>query len=156
MRIAIACLVIGILGCSDSKPARDKYALAEAAKKCLAHDGMSCTIPILTIKELRASQAYYRDKLGFKVDWDHGDPPDFGAVSRDHSVIFMCQQCQGTPGAWLMIFTKDVDALHAEYVKRGAIIKMAPTDMPWGLREMQVQDPDGNVIRFGGHGNHDD
>ena len=27
-----------------------------------------------------------------------------------------------------------------------AIIRMAPTNMPWGLREMHVSDPDGNVL----------
>jgi uncharacterized glyoxalase superfamily protein PhnB len=149
-----ACLVIGV-GCSNDKPKRDRYDIAEVAKKCLAHDGMGCTVPILNIKNLRASQAYYRDKLGFKVAWDHGDPPSFGAVTRDNSVIFMCQSCEMPSGAWMMIFTKDVDNLHDEYKKRGAIIKMAPTDMPWGLREMQVADPDGNTIRFAGHGDHD-
>jgi uncharacterized glyoxalase superfamily protein PhnB len=34
-------------------------------------------------------------------------------------------------------------------VKRGARIKMPPTDMPWGVREMKVADRDGNVLRFG-------
>jgi uncharacterized glyoxalase superfamily protein PhnB len=34
-------------------------------------------------------------------------------------------------------------------VRKGAIIKSPPGDKPWGMREMQVADPDGNVIRFG-------
>jgi len=33
--------------------------------------------------------------------------------------------------------------------QRRAIIRQPPTNMPWGMREMQVSDPDGNVIRFG-------
>jgi len=28
-------------------------------------------------------------------------------------------------------------------------VRMSPKDMPWGLREMHVADPYGNVIRFG-------
>jgi predicted aspartyl protease len=40
------------------------------------------------------------------------------------------------------------DQLHEEFVRKQAIIKQPPTDMPWGLREMQVVDPDGNVMRF--------
>jgi hypothetical protein len=35
------------------------------------------------------------------------------------------------------------------------IIQMPPTDTRWGLRELHVADPDGNVIRFGSHGDHD-
>ena len=32
----------------------------------------------------------------------------------------------------------DVDALHAEFVQRGAIIRQPPSDRPWGMREMAV------------------
>ena len=64
-------------------------------------------------------------------------------------MIFMCQGCQAPRGAWTMVFASNIDRLHEELVGRKAIIKMPPTDMPWGLREMHVADPDGNVIRFG-------
>jgi predicted enzyme related to lactoylglutathione lyase len=66
----------------------------------------------------------------------------------------MCQGCQGHPGAWVMIFTPDVDKLHAELSLRGARILLPPTDMPWHIREMHVADADGNVIRFGGETEH--
>lgn len=49
----------------------------------------------------------------------------------------------------MMVFARDVDALHAEFAGAGAKIRMAPKDMPWGIREMHVSDLDGNVIRFG-------
>jgi uncharacterized glyoxalase superfamily protein PhnB len=45
----------------------------------------------------------------------------------------------------------DVDALHEEYKKSGAIIRQSPTNMPWGVREMNVQDPDGHRFRMGSH-----
>jgi hypothetical protein len=92
--------------------------------------------------------------LGFKLDWEYGDPPDFGSVSRGDAVFFLCQGCPATAGAWTMIFVHDIDRLHDELVGRKAIIKMPPTNMPWGLREMQVADPDGNVLRFGSAGEH--
>jgi len=41
------------------------------------------------------------------------------------------------------------DLPRGEISRKGAIIKQPPADMPWGMREMQVADPDGNVIRFG-------
>ena len=111
---------------------------------------LSCPRPILYVHSLEASQSYYRDRLGFHIDWTDGDPPDFGAVSRGDTQIFMCERCQGHPGGWIWIFAPDVDAVHADLVKRGAIVKATPENKPWGVREMQVADPDGNVLRIAG------
>ncbi len=144
---AAACLAIGLAGCKSARERKDP--LAEAARACARGAELSCPRPIFNVRDLRASQRYYRDSLGFKLDWDHGDPADFGSVSRGDSVLFMCQGCQGPSGAWVMVFTPDVDRLHEEFRRGQAIIKMPPTNMPWGVREMHVEDPDGNVLRFG-------
>jgi catechol 2,3-dioxygenase-like lactoylglutathione lyase family enzyme len=124
------------------------------AGDCARDAELGCPRPIFSVRDLRASQRYYRDALGFKIDWEHGDPPSFGSVSRGDSALFMCEGCQGQPGAWVVIFARDVDRLHEELVRNKAIIKMPPTDMPWGLREMHVADPDGNMIRFGSSTEH--
>ena len=142
--IAVA-VALTVAGCKEER----RSPMAEAAAAC-AHDAeVSCARPIFTVHDLRASQRYYRDALGFKVDWEHGKPPSFGSVSRGHGVFFLCQGCLGPSGAWAMTFVPDVDKLHKEFVRRKAKIRMPPTDMPWGLREMHVIDLDGNVIRFG-------
>ena len=141
--LSAVCLLL-LSGCGSDEPS-----LAQIAQECTADGQMSCARPILNVSSLEQSQHYYRDVLGFTVDWDWGEPPSFGSVSRDHVTIFMCEGCQGTPGAWMMVFTPNVDALHEEFQARGAKIRMAPTNMPWGLRELHITDPDGNVIRFG-------
>jgi predicted enzyme related to lactoylglutathione lyase len=41
---------------------------------------------------------------------------------------------------WLQV--RDVDALVHELEEAGVDIIELPTDKPWGLREMQIQDPD--------------
>ncbi|MEM0914542.1 MAG: glyoxalase superfamily protein [Planctomycetota bacterium] len=105
--------------------------------------------PILNVKNVPASIDYYVDKLGFHEDWAWGDPVGFASVSRGEVTLFLCQDGQGQPGTWMSVWTEDVDALHAEYVKRGAIIKQPPTNFPWGVREMNVADPDGHRLRFG-------
>lgn len=149
MMLAAAGLVLGLVGCKDKGERDRNEPLVEAARACARHGELSCPRPIFTVSSLRASQSYYRDALGFKLDWDHGDPPDFGSVSRGDTMIFMCQGCQAPRGAWTMVFASNIDRLHDELVGRKAIIKMPPTDMPWGLREMHVADLDGNVLRFG-------
>jgi uncharacterized glyoxalase superfamily protein PhnB len=52
----------------------------------------------------------------------------------------------------MSIFVQDVDALHEDYKRRGAIIRQPPTDFPWGVREMNVEDLDGHRLRMGGDG----
>ena len=108
----------------------------------------SC-VPILSVKNVSNSIAYYVDKLGFEKEWDWGTPPTFGCVFRDTVRIFLSQNTQGAPGTWISIFVHDVDALHDDYVRRGAIIRQPPTNFPWGVREMNVEDPDGHQLRMG-------
>ncbi len=102
--------------------------------------------PIFCVASVRASIEYYVNALGFKVDWEGG--PGFASVSRGRCHIFLCEEDQGHPGAWTWIGVSDTDSLAAEYRERGAKIRHPPTNYPWAY-EMQVQDPDGNVLRFG-------
>lgn len=137
-------LLGGLIGCSS-----EPESLRETARSIQYESELSAPRPILDVQDLQASFRYYRDQLGFKVDWEEGDPPDFGSVSRGGAVVFLCEGCEGMPGSWMMIFARDVDTLHSELAEAGAKIRMPPKDMPWGIREMHVSDLDGNVIRFG-------
>jgi catechol 2,3-dioxygenase-like lactoylglutathione lyase family enzyme len=92
---------------------------------------------------------YYVNKLGFQKKWDWGTPPTFGCVHRGNVSIFFCQGAQGQAGMWMSIFVENVDALYEEYRRNGAIIRMPPTNMPWGVREMNIEDPDGHRLRMG-------
>jgi predicted enzyme related to lactoylglutathione lyase len=108
-----------------------------------------CVIPILNVKDFAASMDYYVNMLGFSKKWDWGTPPTFGCVTRGKVQIFFCQGGQGKPGMWMSIFMDDVDALFEEYKTSGAIIRQPPTNMPWGTREMNIEDLDGHRFRMG-------
>lgn len=101
--------------------------------------------PILRVAELRPSIDYFVNALGFKLDWE---TPGFVSVSRDRCCIFLCEGGQGHPGSWMWTGVPDVEALHDELVARGAKIRQSPTNFEWAL-EIQVEDLDGNVLRFG-------
>jgi hypothetical protein len=60
----------------------------------------------------------------------------------------LCQGDQGHAGTWVWVGVADVDALHESLKARGAIVRHPPSDYPWA-REMQIADPDGNVLRLG-------
>jgi hypothetical protein len=79
------------------------------------------------------------------ADWG-GD--GFTSVNRDQAGIYLCHGDQGRGGAWIWIGVEDAEKLHDELKARGVTIRMPLTNHPWAL-EFQVEDPDGNVIRFG-------
>ncbi len=107
-------------------------------------------VPILNVKDVPASIAYYVEKLGFETAWEWGEPADFACVQRDDVKIFLCQDGQGGSGMWISLFIHDVDALYEDYKRSGAIIRQPPTNFSWGVREMNVEDLDGHRLRMSG------
>jgi len=102
--------------------------------------------PILRVENMATSLQFYVEALGFQQASWGGD--DFTAVSRDQAVIYLCQGGQGRGGAWVWIGVEDAEKLHEECKARGVAIRLPPTNFSWAL-EMQVEDPDGNVLRLG-------
>jgi uncharacterized glyoxalase superfamily protein PhnB len=115
--------------------------------------------PILCVNNVEKSLKYYKDILGFSIEWfwseDKGfnkGTASFASVCRGDIGYFLAEQCQGNPGAWSSLFLENLDeleVLYQEYLKTGADIIEPPEDKPWGMREMLVQDLDGNKFRIG-------
>jgi catechol 2,3-dioxygenase-like lactoylglutathione lyase family enzyme len=133
---------------ADKEIARLLIAAGASPQEQNANCFQSAT-PIFNARNVPASIDYYVNKLGFHVEWDWGSPPTFASVERDAVRIFLCEGGQGAPGTWLSIYVQDVDALYQEYKRRGALIRQPPTNFPWGVREMNVEDPDGHRLRMG-------
>ena len=108
----------------------------------IGFEGMT---PILRVRDLAASLEYYVQKLGFKIDWQG---PFFASVSRGRCHLFLSHGDQGHPGSWVWIGVEDAETLFQEYQASGANIRHRPTNYEWGY-EMQVEDPDGNILRMG-------
>lgn len=102
--------------------------------------------PQLPVTDLAATQAWYRDVLGFEIAWANRD---FGAVWRDRVEIFFARVASPVPGSCLCVRVDDADALCAEYRERGARIVEGPEDKPWGMREFALEDPNGHRLRIG-------
>jgi len=95
---------------------------------------------------MQASVRYYVDVLGFhNAVWGSDD---FTCVFRDGAAIYLCEGGQGCAGTWAWIGVEDAQALFEEYQASGAKILKGPVNHPWAL-EIQVEDPDGHVLRFG-------
>ena len=102
--------------------------------------------PILRVENMEASVGFYVDLLGFKnATWG---TDEFTSVNRDRAGIYLCRGGQGAGRAWVWIGVGDVEKLHEDYKAKGVKILLEPTNYPWAL-EIHVEDPDGNVLRFG-------
>ena len=113
--------------------------------------------PILFVRAVEAAARFYADVLDFKIDFLHGAPPFYGAVSRDGVVLHL--RHVGRPNfaelaareeslILATIETDDVRSLAAEFQAAGADIVQPLTRQPWGGLDFQVRDPDGNRISF--------
>lgn len=108
---------------------------------------------VLAVPDLEKSAAYYRDVLGFLIDWTEGD--DWRLAQRD-GVRLMIGHCPDDKRAaeigshsWFgYVEVEDVDELHREFTSRGAN-STSPRDQPYGMREIVVTSPDGHRIVFG-------
>ena len=118
---------------------------------------LKSAMPILFVRDVPASAAFFRDTLGFAIDFLHGTPPFYGAVSRGgaclhlrfvHEPVFSDAASREESLIVATIETDDVLALFAEFQARGAVIAQAPVKQPWGGTELQVRDLDGNAIAF--------
>ncbi len=103
-------------------------------------------IPILRVRNLKASIAWYAGVLGFREDWHV--PGVMASVSHDRLPILLCEGAQGVSGTWVWIGVDDPRRWYEQARAAGAKIVLPPTNFSWAL-ECQVEDPDGHVLRLG-------
>ena len=106
--------------------------------------------PILNVSNLKESFEWF-EKLGWKKNWDWGDPPTFGAVLNGKCQIFLCLDCQGAHGTWMSWWVESpaaVDELYRLALSRGVRALAPPEDRPWNVRECHIAHPDGHTFRI--------
>ncbi|HEY4250505.1 MAG TPA: VOC family protein [Roseomonas sp.] len=104
---------------------------------------------VLAVRDLAATATYFQAALGFDLTWAEAD--EWRLLTRGQVRVMIGRCPEVTPAAAIgdhsyfgYLEVDDVDALHAELVRRGAIIRHPPTDQVWGMREMAIATPDGH------------
>jgi uncharacterized glyoxalase superfamily protein PhnB len=111
-------------------------------------------IPQLPSGDLQRTADFYRDRLGFtefKLFPEHGH-----LIVRRGPVEIHCwdagseEEAKHYGGASsCYIRVRNIVPLYDELKRRQAPFRYGLTRQPWGMNEMQVDDPFGNAIRFG-------
>lgn len=115
-------------------------------------------VPIMPSRDLRATLAFY-ERLGFE---NAGAPPDvwnYLIIQRNGAQLHFYLDPSVDPLTTAFscyVYVEDADALHAEWEAVGIETDpatgsrlVAPTTMPYGMRQFAVVDPSGNLVTFG-------
>jgi len=116
-------------------------------------------VPVIWVADVQASAEFFRDALGFAIDFLHGHPAFYGSVSRDgacvhlkfvHEPVLAVGAHDRDGFITALINVENVKALYAEYVTAGVTFAQKLKKQAWGARDFIVRDADGNGISFVG------
>jgi catechol 2,3-dioxygenase-like lactoylglutathione lyase family enzyme len=109
--------------------------------------------PILPARDIGAAEVFWQ-RLGFVTVYDD---EDYLLMKREGAEVHFFHHPRLDPaandhGAYLR--PSDIDALDREWAALGLPDRGIPRlvraeDKPWGMRELALVDPDGNLVRAG-------
>jgi catechol 2,3-dioxygenase-like lactoylglutathione lyase family enzyme len=107
---------------------------------------------------VRRAAEFYRDQLGFTIDFLHGQPAFYASVSRDEASIHLRFVHQSALAGLreqeqllaAFVAVSNVKRLFTEYKTRNVPFVHRLRKEPWGLSSFIVRDPDGNWLCFAG------
>ena len=114
-------------------------------------------IPVIFVSSVQTSAEFFRDKLGFKIDFLHGEPAFYGGVSRDGVTLHLrfvhapvvseeLREKESLLAAFLVV--ENIKELFAEYKAKKVELIGTLRKEAWGGPTFTVRDPDGNRILF--------
>ena len=111
--------------------------------------------PQFLVDDLRRSIEYYRQQLGFELDFVYED--FYASVSRNGCAIHLKEAAKieadrshrkQNEHLDASIAVTNLAALHNELLARGAVITKPLEVRPWSSRDFYVEDPDGYILCF--------
>ena len=103
--------------------------------------------PQLPVANVRETQAYYRDMLGFKIAWIWQE--EYGAVYNGRTEIFFVREEGEINPACSFVRVENADDVMAVYRERGVKIVEELASHPYGMREFSIEDNNGHRFRIG-------
>lgn len=109
-------------------------------------------VPNIKSEHYAKSREFYCSLLGFEVAMDLGWIMTFVSPSdRQAQLSVLTEDATAPVHPDVSVEVDDVDAVHAEAVRRGMTILHPLTDELWGVRRFFVRDPDGYVVNVLSH-----
>ena len=103
----------------------------------------------LTVSDISAAVDFYTAKLGFKLGFTWGEPPNFAGVTLDRVQIFLQKGTPDPKGCTVYFHVGDADELYEFHRANGVEIAQPPGDREYGIRDYTVRDLHGYYLTFG-------
>jgi catechol 2,3-dioxygenase-like lactoylglutathione lyase family enzyme len=109
-------------------------------------------VPNIASDRLDACRDFYVGLFGFQVAMDMGWILTLVSPSNPTAQVSVLREDASAPVVpQVTVEVADVDAVHADALRRGLAIVHPLTDEPWGVRRFFVEDPNGVVLNVAGH-----
>jgi len=116
--------------------------------------------PQLFVTDMPRALALYTEALGFVLGFAYGEPPFYAQVVRDGAMMNLrhvdrpvIDRSSDADLLSAAITTSHAGRLFLEYQAKGVVFRQTPVREPWhgqGQGAFIVEDPDGNLLAFGG------
>ena len=109
-------------------------------------------IPTFRVLDLSKAKEFYIDFLGFTIDWEHrfgSDAPVYMQISKDGLVIHLSENVRFQTGAIVFVETNGIENFHKQLTQKNH--KILTPDIAitqWNTKQMELEDPFGNLLRF--------
>ena len=120
---------------------------------------LSKAAPTFVVLDVVKTAEYYRDVLGFTILGYFLDPPVFAMVARDGVEIHfgkadgdeikVNESVRKGLGTDAYVFVSNLEALHKEFLEKGAKIIEGPIRRVYGCTEITINDCNGFQLVFG-------
>jgi predicted lactoylglutathione lyase len=111
-------------------------------------------VPEIPVSDVDMAAAYYKNQLGFSIDWG-GEDGGIAGISKGSCRMFLTnrafRESYGNAAPvliWLNLNGKqEVDDLYEAWNRSQARIVSRPESKPWKLYKFTIADLDGNLFR---------
>jgi catechol 2,3-dioxygenase-like lactoylglutathione lyase family enzyme len=113
--------------------------------------------PQIFVTDMERAVAFYRDRLGFALEYLYGEPPFYGAVARGGARLnlrhvdalpFDVAARKREELLAVTIVVRSAKALFLAFKEAGLEFHQTYREQPWGAHDFIVADPDGNLVHF--------
>jgi uncharacterized glyoxalase superfamily protein PhnB len=127
-----------------------------------SHPVLSAAEPQLFVADIKASCAFFTEKLGFTVAFTYGEPAFYAQVERDKVALNLRLVCEPVfvhdirereqllSASMTVESAAEIKQLFLQYQETGVDFFQPLKQEPWGARTFIVRDLDGNLLLFSG------
>ena len=116
-------------------------------------NNFSHSATIFPVEDIEKSIQFYINQLGFEITFSWGEPVSYVVIKKGGVNIHLTKRLDddgpSKQHCALYIFVYDLEIIYQRCLKEEVIIKNAPANRDYQMKDFDIIDPDGYIITFG-------